>query len=259
VASPVLDIRELSVRFGGLTALDGVNLTVDAGARVGLIGPNGAGKTTLFNAVSGFVHPAGGEIWVSGERLTDHHQSRRAHLGVARTFQHPQLCSALSALDNVLIGVPEPSGLGLLARDLIRPSSHRRVGAAQRQQALELLDLLGCAAAADTPVSRLPLGVLRRVEAARALLARPSLLLLDEPASGMGSDEAQDLLAHLLELQAQHGMAMLLIEHNMRFLMQAVDDVYVLDFGRLLAHGAPDAIRTDERVIGAYLGTEKAS
>lgn len=253
-AHPALEVRNLSVRYGGVQALEEVNLEVPSQGRVGLIGPNGAGKTTLFNAVSGFVQIASGEIMRGGHSLVGLSPNKRAHVGLGRTFQHPQLVGGLTALDNVLLGSQTPLDLRLVIGDLTRRGVVQRE-AALRDQAMALLDLLGASKNAATLAGRLPLGVQRRVEIARAMMGQPDVLLLDEPASGVDSAEAQEMLGHLSELQENESMAVLLIEHNMHFLMQAVDVVYVLDFGRLIASGSPSEIQNNERVIHAYLGS----
>ncbi|WP_243883899.1 ABC transporter ATP-binding protein [Cellulomonas fengjieae] len=229
-----LAVRGLSVRFGGLAALDGVTLHVDEGEVVGLIGPNGAGKTTLFNAVCGLVRPSGGTIAVHGVPLVPD-PARLAGQGVARTLQGLGLFRGLSVRENVLAG-------NLGADD---PGA-----AAQRQ--LVALDLAGHA---DRPVGDLPYPEQKKVALARAMVAEPRLLLLDEPAGGLGSDDIA-ALADLVRHTAATGCAVLLVEHHVDFVMGVCDRVVVLDFGRVIAAGTPDEVAGDPAVDEAYLGIE---
>lgn len=249
--TPVLKVHGLSKRFGGVAALDGVDLHVMPGEAVGLIGPNGSGKTTLVNLVSGLYQPDGGTVRLAGADVTGMPAHQLARAGIARTFQTVALVEDMTALDNVAvarnaaaIGLP-----GALRAGLRDPAQD---GA--RAEAAWLLDRMGAGDAAMRPAGSLPYGVRRRVEIARALATQPSLLLLDEPAAGLNETEQADLAARLRALLAD-GTALLVIEHNMAFLAPLVDRMACLDAGRLIAEGLPAAVKADARVIEAYLGT----
>jgi branched-chain amino acid transport system ATP-binding protein len=237
---PRLEVSGLTVTFGGLTALDDVSFTVDDGRTVALIGPNGAGKTTVFNAVCALVRPAAGQIRVGG-RPAPTSPTGLADLGVARTLQGLGLFDAMTALENVLVP---------LAR-------RRRQHADDVDAALGTLDRLGLAAHAHTPVAALPYPERKRVALARALVVRPRLLLLDEPAGGLGAEDIGELDRVVRELAGQ-GCSVLLVEHHVDFVMGLADQVVVLDFGRVVACGTPDEVRNDPAVEAAYLGLEAA-
>lgn len=232
--APRLAVRGLSVRFGGLAALDDVSLHVDEGEVVGLIGPNGAGKTTLFNAVCGLVRPSAGSLAVGGHPLVPD-PTRLAARGVARTLQGLGLFRGLTVRENVLAG---------------RLGAHDPGADAQRQ-----LDALGLAGHADRPVGDLPYPEQKKVALARALVAEPRLLLLDEPAGGLGTDDIA-ALGDLVRHTASTGCAVLLVEHHVDFVMGVCDRVVVLDFGRVIASGTPDEVAGDPAVDEAYLGIE---
>jgi branched-chain amino acid transport system ATP-binding protein len=247
----VLVANEVSVGFGGLLALDGVSMSVGEGEVVGVIGPNGAGKTTLFNVISGFVHPDGGTITYRGTVLRRHHPHDLARLGIARTLQGVGLCAGLTVYENVMLGA-EPvlrSDLGSSFLGLWRSSrEERRVGA----RAMEILDELGAADYARRLPSALPYAMQKRTALARALMAEPRLLLLDEPASGLSETEMDALGARIRDLTER--MAVLLVEHHMDLVMSVCDRIVVLNFGRVIAHGTPDVIRANPDVVSAYLG-----
>jgi branched-chain amino acid transport system ATP-binding protein len=244
MAPPLLELSEVTVAFGGLQALDQVSLAVPAGRHItGVIGPNGAGKTTLFNVVCGFVRPQAGSLAWKGTPLRRHRPHDLAGLGIARTLQGLGLFPGLTVLENVMAGARPaflPALLGLGGR------SER----AHRARALAVLERLGASDAAGRLPAQLPYGVRKRVALARALAAEPELLLLDEPAAGLSDAE----IGELAELIRSLDTTVVLVEHHMDLVMEICDDVAVLDFGRLIAHGPPAAIRGDPAVIDAYLG-----
>jgi branched-chain amino acid transport system ATP-binding protein len=251
----ILAVSDVSVRFGGLTALDAVALTVDPGQVLGVIGPNGAGKTTLLNVLCGFIRPDEGEVLLDGRRYHDLRPHRLAGLGIARTLQGVGLFGSLSAVENVMIGANCRAAAGFWSALLGLPRSgrdERRL----REEAVAALDRVGAGGAAGQRPGELSFGMRKRVALARALAARPKLLLLDEPASGLAEDELAELGGLIRELAAE--TSLVIVEHHMDLMMSVCDSLVVLDFGKVISRGSPQVIQADPAVTAAYLGVSGA-
>ncbi len=251
-AAPVLELDAVTMRFGGVTALDSVSFTVQRGEILGLIGPNGAGKTTVFNVVTGVYRPTSGAVRFQGRSIAGAKRFRITRLGIARTFQNIRLFPEMTALENVMVGADAHHRAGLAAAMFHLPI-HRREERDGRARAMELLEFMGIADRADDAARNLPYGYQRRLEIARAMATNPTLLLLDEPAAGFNPAEKAELQALIRTIRDQ-GYTVLLIEHDMSLVMGVCERIVVLDFGKLIAEGTPTQIRNDPAVINAYLG-----
>jgi len=250
----VLAARNIGVRFGGLVALDEVDIEVPSGALVGLVGPNGAGKTTLFAVLSGLLRPAKGTVELLGRDVTNMSPQARARMGMARTFQHLELFHDLTVRQHVVLAYRVLHAYSRLWLDLIDLRGFRRPPREEDQRVDGLVSLLGLESVAEVPVAALPLGTTRRVEVARALAAGSAVLLLDEPSSGLDPRETQQLSQVLRTIVDTEGVGVLLVEHDVGMVLGLSSTVTVLDFGRRIAVGTPDEIRRNEQVKAAYLG-----
>ena len=278
MSANVLNVENVTMQFGGVVAVDNLNLEVNEGEIVALIGPNGAGKTTAFNVITGVYQPTNGAVSFLGQKIIENHPQgkmkamykgehagdytqvlaptpdRVTRLGMARTFQNIRLWKSQTVFDNVLIAKHCRATSNVFSAAF---RLNRKEEAAQRENVLELLETVGLADVKDEPATSLPYGKQRRLEIARALAAEPKLLLLDEPAAGMNPQETEELTAFISEVRDRFQLTVFLIEHHMNLVMNISERIYVLDFGKLIAKGTPAEIQSNKRVIDAYLGVSE--
>ena len=252
----ILDVRELGIDFGGLTAVDGFNLMIGRNEITGLIGPNGAGKTTVFNLLTNVYQPTRGSILIDGMPTAGKKTYQVNRMGVARTFQNIRLFKELSVIDNIKVGLHESMKYNLPSA-LIRLPNYWKEEKKCTERAFELLDIFHMADLANVPAGSLPYGAQRRLEIMRALATSPKLLLLDEPAAGMNPSETAELTETIRRIRDEFNIAVLLIEHDMSLVMGICEGIAVLNFGRIIAKGTPDEIRNNPQVIEAYLGKKE--
>jgi branched-chain amino acid transport system ATP-binding protein len=252
-ASPILEVRDVSIRFGALLAVNRVSLDIRRGEIVAIIGPNGAGKTSLINAISGFYQPTEGRILFEGRDRTHMRPYEVAALGIARTFQNVALFKGMSVLDNIMTGrLLKMHGSFLLDALWVGPAKKQELE--HRAFVERIIDFLAIEPIRKTPAGKLPYGLQKRVELARALAAEPKLLLLDEPMAGMNVEEKEDMCRFILDVNSEFGTTIALVEHDMSVVMDISDRVAVLDYGTKIADGTPDEVRANQAVIDAYLG-----
>ena len=253
---PVLDVRNLGIDFGGLTAVDGFNITIGPTEISGLIGPNGAGKTTIFNLLTGVYQPTRGSVLINGIDIKGMPTHKVNKLGIARTFQNIRLFSEMTALDNVKVGMHNEIKCSFLA-SLLHTPAYRKAEEKATARAMELLDFMGLTDVAHVKAGSLPYGVQRRLEIVRALASNPSIILLDEPAAGMNPSETTELMHQIRRIRDNFHIAIFLIEHDMNLVMNVCEAIAVVNYGRLIAKGTPEEIRENPAVIEAYLGKQE--
>ena len=250
---PVLDVRNLGIDFGGLTAVDGFNITIGPTEISGLIGPNGAGKTTIFNLLTGVYQPTRGSVLIKGIDTKGMPTYKVNKLGIARTFQNIRLFTDMTALDNVKVGMHNHIRCSFV-ESLLHLPSYRRSEEKANQKAMELLEFMGLADIADQKAGSLPYGVQRRLEIARALASNPAIILLDEPAAGMNPSETTELMHQIRRIRDHFQIAIFLIEHDMSLVMNVCEGIVVVNYGKIIAKGTPEEIKNNPAVIEAYLG-----
>jgi branched-chain amino acid transport system ATP-binding protein len=252
-ATKLLELKNIQLSFGGVKAISNISFDILQGEIRAIIGPNGAGKSSMLNVINGFYHPQQGEIWFDGKQRQAMKPYQIAYQGIARTFQNIALFKGMSVLDNIMTGRNLKMKSNLLMQGLYwGPAQREEI--AHRQAVEKIIDFLEIESVRKTIVARLPFGLQKRVELGRALAAEPDLLLLDEPMAGMNLEEKEDMCRFVLDVNEELGTTIVLIEHDMSVVMDISDRVIVLDYGRKISEGKPDAVRNDQKVIDAYLG-----
>jgi len=252
----ILEARALSIRFGGLTAVDNLDMAIKEHEIFGLIGPNGAGKTTVFNLITQHYLPTNGDVFFMGESLKGLRPDKIVKKGICRTFQNIRLFHDLTVRDNILTGMHIRNNVNW-ALSILGLGGYNRIEKEMLKKADELLEHVGLLKYADEQATSLPYGLQRRLEIVRALATEPKLLLLDEPAAGMNPQEVTELTQFIRDIRAQFNITILLIEHHMNLVMKLCDQIIVINYGKKLAEGTPEAVKTNEKVIEAYLGVDK--
>ncbi len=254
----ILSIDDVSLAFGGLKVLSDVSFDVNQGEIFAIIGPNGAGKTSILNIISGFYRPEKGKVFFQRKDLSHVHADKRAAMGMGRTFQNIALYHGMSVLDNIKLGAHSHLKTGLLSSLWYWGSAHKEEMALRGKIENDIIDFLEIESIRKQPVSALAYGLQKRVELARALAMRPSLLLMDEPVAGMNAEETEDMARFILDIKEEHNITIVLIEHDMKMIMDISDRVLVLNFGEKLTQGSPEEVQKHPEVIKAYLGQKKA-
>lgn len=251
----MLEAKNLTMRFGGLTAVRDFNITLNKGDLYGLIGPNGAGKSTVFNMLCGFYNPTEGKVFYEGKDITGGKPSKISEMGLVRVFQNGRLFKSMDVLENMLVSKHvriKSSPIGAI----LRTPRYQEEEKAWREEALELLERIGFTSLLHEEAGKLPFGIQRKLEVARALATHPKVLLLDEPATGLNVEEVDDMMGFITKLREEFGLTILLIEHTMRVVMNLCPNIVVIDHGETISRGCPADIRADQRVIDAYLGVD---
>lgn len=255
MSETVLKTENLGISFGGLKAVENLNLEIKKGQLYGLVGPNGAGKTTVFNMITGVYKPTSGKFWLDGENLTGKSQETINHKGIARTFQNIRLFNNMTVIRNVMVGLHnQPEYKCSVLSSVFRLPAHFKIEKAMRERAKEILQMVGLLEERNNLSCNLPYGKQRKLEIARALATNPKLLCLDEPAAGMNPHETSDLMDIIRRIRDEQDITILLIEHDMKFVSGLCDEITVLNFGTVLAQGTPEVALNDPEVVKAYIG-----